>query len=1286
MATKRAVPKGSSLHRLCVSGGIKPIHLAIWLALLPPNVYAQTAWTGSVSPDATDAANWTNGIPSGASTSINVDAPNPTTWDLGSSGSIFLGVGDLSIGRGGGNVGDASFVFPTAVQPSGPVSLGIFADSVSIGVDGGKGTLSFFNTPSDSTVGGTLPTQFGTSVFSLGTSTGTGTLNVLGHGKNTATLGFSAAGGLDIGQGTNATATPVVGDRGTGSINVVGGGLGLDLTGTPTNSQFVFGRGSGGVANVNVLAGGKFSMGLYPSGSPMTPVFGMDGGHGLLNVDSSPAAANTTGARSTATFANGLTLGSGLGGVGSMNVLAGGKVLTFPTDSPSAVVHPVQLGVDGGIGAALVSGAGSVWDVAGPANVFSSTLGPPGELHVGVSGIGSLTIADGGTVSIGQVAIGSPQSGGSWLQEFVDGTGTLYLADNTGAVGTLNIGAPPGSAPVGSGSLRATSIIIGSGTGSINFNHVDTNYQFSVPVTGNGTIANYAGTSWLAVASPNFSGSTNLYGGTLGLSTDLSAGTSIISGKANATLAYGSGVNIANSIEIDPGVTLSLQSDATAAQAGVIRGAGGVAKTGAGTLAFTGINSYTGVTTLSAGTLSISGSGSISQSAELRNQATFDIVQASSPVSVMTLSGTGNTVLGSNELVLTNSGSNGAGSGFYSGIISGAGTLRQLAGTETLVGASTYSGGTALDGGTLVVGNDQALGTGILAMSAGTTLDFIGSYSLQNPIKLSGNPTINVSAGLTEHLDGMITDSAGPNELNKTGLGTLVLAAQNSYSGLTNVNSGVVRAESGGAFSPASAFNIKSGATLDLNGFNQTVTTLTNSGVVNMGIRPATVLTTTGDYIGGSGIIQMNTVLADSSSATDLMHVMGNTSGSTTLLIANAGGEGAMTTGNGIKVVQVDGTSRGSFATARRIEAGAYEYFLYKGGLNGDTSDGNWYLRNHFEDPTVDPVLPQPQGPVAYRPGIPGYLIMPTLNLELGFSMLGSLHQRVGDVPGAVLPDSSSRDGVWGRIGGGNLNANVLGRFSTESRTFLAQFGKNWTLDQPASGGSTQAGMTFTVGTLSADFEDADRAVSRLAVKTGNADSTAVSLGGYWTRYLADGTYFDSVGQITHYRNRYKDLDGYQPTQNGASVALSQEIGRPFQIANGPIAIEPQAQLMYQYLSLGGFHDDVSSISGTDTNALRGRVGVRIFYKDQQAVGHKNTAIPWIRANLIHDFLPVQAVKVESTTLRPDPARTWYEVEVGITATIGERGSLYSNVGYAHGIGGEARRSVQGQVGYRYRW
>ena len=97
---------------------------------------------------------------------------------------------------------------------------------------------------------------------------------------------------------------------------------------------------------------------------------------------------------------------------------------------------------------------------------------------------------------------------------------------------------------------------------------------------------------------------------------------------------------------------------------------------------------------------------------------------------------------------------------------------------------------------------------------------------------ISGNGTVNVLAGTT------------------------TLTAANSYSGATNVNAGTLRAGALNTFSPNSPVTVAGGGTLDLNGFSQTVPSVINAGLVNMGTgtAPGTLLTTT-SYIGTGGTI-----------------------------------------------------------------------------------------------------------------------------------------------------------------------------------------------------------------------------------------------------------------------------------------------------------------------------------------------------------------------------------------------------------------------------------------------
>jgi outer membrane autotransporter protein len=484
---------------------------------------------------------------------------------------------------------------------------------------------------------------------------------------------------------------------------------------------------------------------------------------------------------------------------------------------------------------------------------------------------------------------------------------------------------------------------------------------------------------------------------------------------------------------------------------------------------------------------------------------------------------------------------------------------------------------------------------------------------------------------------------------------------------------------------------------------------LVNNHTINLAAasgHPGNVLNVSGNYVGNNSQLILNTLMneggTEANQFTDRLVIGGNASGSTSVMILPTG-LGALTVGDGIKVVQVNGSAAPStFHMLAPVQAGAYQYLLYQGGA---ARPSDFFLRSSLEstpdapgDPTGNPppvtqrpgtvpVAANPPAPIAYRPAVVGYSITPALNLDYGFTILNRLHERVGDVANLENAQGTKSGAVWGRIGGQSLNANTTDRFSTDERTFFAQFGKDWTLSRDVAGGSTHAGVMVTLGSSSTTFDDSARSLNpTLTTSTGTAEMQAQSLGGYWTKYLHDGSYFDAVAQLTHYHNKYGDIYGGSGSQNGFGTGLSGEVGKPLLIGSSGIAVEPQAQLLYQYLHLNGFGDNVSPVSGNSTNALRGRVGFRLFKANLTSDSKTGTATPYFTADVLHDFFSPGNTTVDSTSFADGLAKTWYELGVGVTTSMGKTSSLYANVKYARNLGGDYRRGVFGQVGYRYSW
>ena len=233
---------------------------------------------------------------------------------------------------------------------------------------------------------------------------------------------------------------------------------------------------------------------------------------------------------------------------------------------------------------------------------------------------------------------------------------------------------------------------------------------------------------------------------------------------------------------------------------------GSLIKQGSGTLILTGTNTYTGGTTVLGGVL----------------QGTTTSLQ-------------GNIV--NNATVTFNQSTDGT----YFGTMSGSGSLTLTgSGNVTLAGANTYSGGTVVSGGTLT----------------GTTTS------------LQGDIVNNASVVFDQATDGTYAGvMSGDGVLTKTGVGTLILTANNTYTGGTIISGGILQLGNGGTTGMI-AGDVFNEGTLAFNRSDDIVFAGNISGsgdIAYMG--PGTVtLTGTNTYSGGTAITG-GTVQAGSDSA-----------------------------------------------------------------------------------------------------------------------------------------------------------------------------------------------------------------------------------------------------------------------------------------------------------------------------------------------------------------------------------------------------------------------------------
>ncbi|WP_258127441.1 autotransporter domain-containing protein [Achromobacter anxifer] len=343
---------------------------------------------------------------------------------------------------------------------------------------------------------------------------------------------------------------------------------------------------------------------------------------------------------------------------------------------------------------------------------------------------------------------------------------------------------------------------------------------------------------------------------------------------------------------------LMFRQDTNGTYTGDISGAGGLGKSGTGTVTLTGANSTGTSVSIMAGTLAIGAGGSLSAPAvSLSMGSTLDLSAAGNQT-LGALQGNGAVQLGASTLTL---GSNASYS--FSGIISGAGSLIKAGtGTQTLSGANTFGGSVAISGGTLALGAGGSLAPAAgVTVNAGGTLDLSAGGNRALGL-LSGSGTVVLGANtLTLQTGNFAGTISGTGGLDKAGPGALTLSGINTYTGLTRVLMGGTLMANG---TIGGSVAVQDNSTLGGSGrINQNVT-------LTGGVLQATqgqTLTIGGNLL-MDGASRVNVSLGAASTGA-LVQVAGDLGLNGTLNVADQGGFGA----------------------------GVYRLFDYSGTLTGNT-------------------------------------------------------------------------------------------------------------------------------------------------------------------------------------------------------------------------------------------------------------------------------------------------------------------------------------------------------------
>jgi autotransporter family porin len=601
--------------------------------------------------------------------------------------------------------------------------------------------------------------------------------------------------------------------------------------------------------------------------------------------------------------------------------------------------------------------------------------------------------------------------------------------------------------------------------------------------------------------------------------------------------------------------------------------------------------------------------------------------------------------------------------------------------------------------------------TSIINNSDGTITGFVQLVGGNNSILNDGTFNLRhfadtTGVGVRDTVRVAITDlGTGPNN-TFTNNGTLALA---------NVT-GATTLDSTGQYLPLSNPNNTMALGGPLQGHLIGVNTFTNSGIIDLQQNPAAgdVLVITGaspftgaagpgTFISNGGTLKLDTVLNQGGTATqsDTLVVDGTSvgpKGATNLAIRNAGGAGALTVGDGILVVEVKDPTRSAnnaFKLAGLVSAGPYNYGLFYGGVNG-SNPGDWFLRSMLDCALAPsaPVCQRPTPPPGFRPETSLYPVLPSLSLLYGRMLLDTLHERVGEEEHlrgrSDISGQPFDNGGWARVIGqlGQRDGDQNGIFGSGPKFdygFSAfQAGHDVYRVEHIDGSRDHVGFYAAAGFGSSDVTHIT------GVAAGEDQFTATSLGGYWTHFGPQGWYLDGILQGTWYDMSGDSHRGLGTLKtHGAGFASSLEAGYPFRLSGGWL-IEPQAQVVYQDVSLSDSADSAAAVRFQDVESLAARFGVRIARTWALDAGSNPRLVTaWVRPNFWREFNGNPITSFSSDTgfvpFHADLGGNWAEINAGVSYTVNRTTEFYANTSYQTGLDGRSF-AYNGKAGFRLNW
>ena len=304
---------------------------------------------------------------------------------------------------------------------------------------------------------------------------------------------------------------------------------------------------------------------------------------------------------------------------------------------------------------------------------------------------------------------------------------------------------------------------------------------------------------------------------------------------------------------------------------------------------------------------------------------------------------------------------------------------------------------------------------------------------------------------------------------------------------------------------------------------------------------------------------------------------------------------------------------------------------------------------------------------------VAGYINTAKVNMDSGFTSLSTLHERRGE---NALDVNNKKGQAWARIIGQHSKDEGKERFNYETDIYGVQAGYDFNIKN-SEDGNRYTGLYFANTAASTDFYDRYRAENGIIASdkyTGKVKTKDFSLGLTTTKYYNNGFYLDLVGQLSFINNKYNSRDGVSAKQRGNALAFSVEGGKNYGLGSN-WTIEPQAQLIYQYLNLKDFNDGVREVHHGNDSALRARLGFRTTYKKSF----------YSIANVWHDFSNTTEANIGSDVVKEKYSATWGEIGLGVQLPITNSAYVYSDIRYERSFTSNPKhKGYRGTVGFKY--